>query len=111
MATTKKSNKVSAVKSTSPAAKRGKKALTISIDLDALEQLYKRRYEITLDGGDTKGGSIRRADGDTKGGIIIRPAEQRIKTAAKKVTAKKTAAKKTAVKKPPAKKRSAKAKV
>ncbi|RQR34434.1 hypothetical protein DIE23_12495 [Burkholderia sp. Bp9143] len=101
MATTKKSNKVSAVKSTSPAAKRGKKALTISIDLDALEQLYKRRYEITLDGGDTKGGSIRRADGDTTGGIIIRPGEQRIKTAAKKA----------AVKKPPAKKRSAKAKV
>ncbi|AOJ85217.1 hypothetical protein WS87_00190 (plasmid) [Burkholderia sp. MSMB0856] len=101
MATTKKSNKVSAVKSTRPAAKRGKRALTISIDLDALEELYKRRYEITLDGGDTKGGSIRRADGDTKGGIIIRPAEQRIKTAAKR----------PATKKPAAKKRSAKAKV
>ncbi|SEU45949.1 hypothetical protein SAMN03159335_07443 [Burkholderia cepacia] len=93
MATTKKSNKVSAVESTKPAAKRGKKALTISIDLDALEQLYKRRYEITLDGGDTKGGSIRRADGDTKGGIIIRPAERRTKTAAKKPAAKKRSAK------------------
>ncbi|WP_342310476.1 hypothetical protein [Burkholderia pyrrocinia] len=94
MATTKKSNKVSAVESTKPAAKRGKKALTISIDLEALEQLYKRRYEITLDGGDTKGGSIRRAaDGDTKGGIIIRPAERRTKTAAKSPAAKKRSAK------------------
>lgn len=93
MATKKKSNKVSAVDPAKPAAKRGKKALTISIDLDALEQLYKQRYEITLDGGDTKGGSIRRAEGDTKGGIIIRPAEKRTKAAAKKPAAKKRTAK------------------
>jgi hypothetical protein len=84
VATKKKSNKVSAVEPAKPAAKRGKKPLTISIDLDALDQLYKRRYEITLDGGDTKGGSVRRADGDTKGGIIIRPAVKRAKPAAKK---------------------------
>ena len=44
--------------------------INISIDLDALDQLYRSRYEVFLDGGDTKGGYLRRLrDGDTKGGV------------------------------------------
>lgn len=65
----------------SSAKKRG--SITISIDLTALEKLYKRRYDISLDGGgDTKagsvkiikgGGAIRIRDGDTKGGAVKLP--------------------------------------
>ena len=59
--------KASARKSSS----RGGKSLHLSIDLGALDKLYKRRYDLALDGGDTKGGSINvRLDGDTKGGSI-----------------------------------------
>jgi hypothetical protein len=46
-------------------------SITVSIDLGALEKLYKRRYEVSLD-GDTKGGSVKAMDGDTKGGLRIR---------------------------------------
>ena len=55
-------------------SRRGGKrtSITVSIDLTALEKLYKRRYEVTLDGGDTKGGSVKIKDGDTKGGLQIR---------------------------------------
>ena len=53
-------------------ARRGKKrSITISIDLSALDKLYKKRYEVSLDGGDTKGGSVKIHDGDTKGGVRI----------------------------------------
>ena len=46
-------------------------SVTISIDLGALEKLYKRRYDVSLD-GDSKGDSVRVRDGDTKGGLRIR---------------------------------------
>jgi hypothetical protein len=52
-----------------PAKRRS--SVTISIDLNALEKLYKRRYEVSLD-GDTKGDVVRAMDGDTKGGLRIR---------------------------------------
>lgn len=51
---------------------RKTKSVTVSIDLGALEKLYRRRYEISLDGGDTKAGSVRLLAGDTKGGLRIR---------------------------------------
>jgi hypothetical protein len=41
------------------------------IDLSALEKLYKKRYEVSLD-GDTKAGFVKALDGDTKGGLRIR---------------------------------------
>jgi hypothetical protein len=54
------------------------KSISLSIDLNALDKLYKKRYQVSLDGGDTKGdialvldrGAIRifDGDGDTKGG-------------------------------------------
>jgi hypothetical protein len=76
---------------------RGKagKAFTISIDLSALEKLYKNRYVVTLDGGGTKGGSVKIRDGDTKGGLTIMPP---VRKAAKKLpgaSAKKRVPKKT----------------
>jgi hypothetical protein len=46
-------------------------SVTVSIDLSALEKLYKKRYEVSLD-GDTKAGFVRALDGDTKGGLRIR---------------------------------------
>lgn len=54
--------------------KTGKKQKTfsISIDLDALSKLYKKRYIVSLGDGDTKGGSVAIRDGDTKGGVTIR---------------------------------------
>jgi hypothetical protein len=45
--------------------------LNISIDLNALDKLYKKRYEVILDGGDTKGGSVRIREGDTKGAHLL----------------------------------------
>jgi hypothetical protein len=51
---------------------RKRRSVSISIDLSALEKLYKRRYEVSLDGGDTKAGSVKIHDGDTKGGLQIR---------------------------------------
>jgi hypothetical protein len=54
-------------KKPNPKAPQG--GLHLSIDLNALEKLYRRRYEVRLD-GDTKGGlSVRMRDGDTKGGL------------------------------------------
>jgi hypothetical protein len=63
---------------------RNPKSLSLSIDLNALDKLYKKRYQVSLDGGDTKGdirvfldgdtkggGSIRILDGDTKGGGVL----------------------------------------
>jgi hypothetical protein len=62
------------------------KTISLSIDLSALDKLYRKRYEVALDGdtkgsvrvvldGDTKGGSVRilDGDGDTKGGALPRP--------------------------------------
>ena len=45
------------------------KSLRLSIDLGALEKLYKKRYDLSLD-GDTKGAINVQLDGDTKGGAI-----------------------------------------
>ena len=51
-----------------PSPKTPRGGLNLSIDLNALEKLYRRRYDVTLD-GDTKGGlGVRVRDGDTKGG-------------------------------------------
>ena len=76
MATSKKDSGAAAPKKSAQAkrvaVKQGKKSITISIDLAALDKLYKRRYEVVLDGGDTKGGKVNVRDGDTKGGITIR---------------------------------------
>lgn len=72
MATSKKS---ATKKTTRPAKTVGakkQKQFVISVDLSALDKLYRNRYVISLDGGDTKGGSVRIRDGDTKGGILIR---------------------------------------
>jgi hypothetical protein len=60
------------------AAKRGRRktakpeSVTVSIDLTALDKLYRNRYEVSLDGGDTKGGTVVVTDGDTKKGVRIR---------------------------------------
>jgi hypothetical protein len=74
---------------------RKPKALSLSIDLSALDKLYKKRYQVSLDGGDTKGdvrifldgdtkgGSIRILDGDTKGGAVL-PKPGAIQQAARK---------------------------
>lgn len=76
MATTKKTPKSEtpekAVVSKRASAMSSKKSIAISIDLDALDKLYKKRYVVVLDGGDTKGGKVSIRDGDTKGGIDIR---------------------------------------
>ncbi|TXH66696.1 MAG: hypothetical protein E6Q88_11515 [Lysobacteraceae bacterium] len=97
MATSKKSASKTAKTSTRAAAKS--KTFALSIDLGALDRLYKNRYVITLDGGDTKGGSVRLRDGDTKGGLTIRGPERILNPKPAAKTAKKRAAKKTAAKK------------
>lgn len=52
--------------------RRGRRrSITISIDLSALDKLYRRRYDVSLD-GDTKGDLVRVLDGDTKGGMRVR---------------------------------------
>ena len=48
-----------------------RRSITISIDLNALDKLYRNRYEVSLD-GDTKAGWVKFHDGDTKGGVQIR---------------------------------------
>jgi hypothetical protein len=53
-----------------------KRSITISIDLGALDKLYRKRYEVSLD-GDTKGGSVKIRDGDTKRGMQIRDGDTR----------------------------------
>jgi hypothetical protein len=68
VATSKKSVS-KAAKTPAKSPKKGR-SFSISIDLSALDKLYKNRYVITLDGGDTKGGSVKMRDGDTKGGGI-----------------------------------------
>ena len=61
------SRKKSSTKKPNPKTPPG--GLNLSIDLNALEKLYQRRYDVTLD-GDTKGGlSVRMRDGDTKRGV------------------------------------------
>ena len=82
MATSKQPAKNSSTAAKKAAPKPASRNLNISIDLDALDKLYRQRYVVVLDGGDTKGGGpeIRRSDGDTKGGLEIldrgRPVEQ-----------------------------------
>ena len=63
-----------ATRKTSKGSRRKRaKSLTISIDLATLDKLYKKRYVVTLDGGDTKVGTVRDGDGgDTKSGVLIR---------------------------------------
>jgi hypothetical protein len=52
------------------ARKSKRKPFTVSIDLGALDKLYRNRYVVSLRDGDTKGGSVRLRDGDTKGGAL-----------------------------------------
>jgi hypothetical protein len=68
MATSKKTAGKPAPASKISPKKKGVVALTI--DIGALEKLYKGRYSVRLDGGDTKSGILIR-DGDTKGGVLI----------------------------------------
>ncbi len=93
MATSKKSVSKTAKRPAKKAAKA--KTFALSIDLGALERLYKNRYVITLDGGDTKGGTVRIRDGDTKGGLTIRSPADILKPAKKAVAKKRAAKKKT----------------
>jgi len=71
VATSKKTTKKTTASKRAPAKSSGK-SITISIDLDALDKLYKKRYVVVLDGGDTKGGKVSIRDGDTKRGLVIR---------------------------------------
>jgi hypothetical protein len=106
MATSKKDSAAAApkksAKTKSVAVKRGKKSITISIDLNALDKLYKRRYEVVLDGGDTKGGKVSIRDGDTKGGVTIRDGDT--KGGRERLPGRKSPSTKTPAKKVPRKK-------
>ncbi len=67
----KKKPVTSATSSSKPSPKSQRGGLNLSIDLNALQKLYQRRYNVTLD-GDTKGGlGVQVRDGDTKGGLNI----------------------------------------
>ncbi len=68
-------------------AKKRSTALTISIDLGALDKLYKKRYVVALD-GDTKGAVV--LDGDTKGGVVIRDGDTKGAPSRSKTSRKKT---------------------
>jgi hypothetical protein len=66
-----KGTKESKTKSSGRGAKKAKQVVSLSIDLDELERLYRQIHGM-IEEGDTKSHELRLSDGDSKGVLKVR---------------------------------------